>query len=350
MVIISDISKQAGVSVSTVSKVLNNNTKISPDTRDRVLKVVDEMGYVPDEAARKLRLGVRSRKRLTSNVGVIACGRHIFRNPYYTELLEALGEELVRRNYHMEFAYASWMLLANPTLFSKVIHSANIDGLILLNTSGADHTLYEKIEGRANAVISVAGEFVEGMDSVCVDHFRAGTDMVDYLAGLGHVRIGFVGDCNDMKGMYGGYREGLRKNSLDYDGTMAAGDSYGGSDFLSGMEKGGEYMKKVMTAGNKLPTAVIAAKDTMAIGAVNAVREKGLKVPEDISVTGFGDLDSARGFTPGITTVGFNEKETARLSVSRLLERVESPWLKPVSITVSHEIVRRESCLQNKKP
>lgn len=337
MITIKTVAKEAGVSKTTVSRVINKQDSISEETKKKVLEAIEKLGYIPNESARNLRLNKNKKDLKTYNIAcILFAGYSKFSHPYYSNILEGIDQEAVAHRYQ-PFIYTEDQLKSDLVLLGKVINPERFDGIIFL--SGGIQFLRE-IEKRLRPIVCISF-LLDGVDSIDVDKARAGYDAVKYLVGLGHRRIGFVGDHLDPtdSGRFKGYSKAIGDFGLEYDKSIIEGELHGYS-----VEQGFKYMNKILERAKPLPTAIFGASDLTAIGAMNAIKSKGLNIPDDISVIGFDDIDQAQHVFPSLTTLRVRKKELGSLAVKRLLERIEHPDLQPVKVILPAELVVRKSC------
>jgi DNA-binding LacI/PurR family transcriptional regulator len=335
---IRDVARKAGVSESTVSRVLSRSQTqiaISPETRERVLQVVEELDYRPNPVARALR-GKR-----TNVLGLIV--REID-DLFFAQLTDAIRDLVQANGYDLVLGYAK----SDPEealLLSEVLDLRRCDGLFLLGDlkeSPNDPTFLADI-GKGHPVISLgrgSRQLVHHSPSVSVDNLKGTYLGLQHLADLGHRRIAFVA----------GHRLGdLWERVEAYDRYMA--ERFGGrpqSWVQSGennYEGGREAMTRLLSLVSP-PTAVFAADDTMAIGALKAAWDMGYAVPRDLSVVGFDDIKIAQYLHPALTTIRQPIARMAHKAFSLLLSMVKGQTSPTGSehLVVDPELVVRDSC------
>ena len=337
-----DVSKSAGVSPKTVSRVINNENAISESTRQKVLRAIESLNYSPNASARRLKLGKRkgeeNGREKTFNLGVIVSAVYIYAEPYFSRILQGIEKETVENGYHLYFSYTFSLLSNNPGLFSKVIDSSNIDGVIFVNlVPWQQEEIIDRVKKEVDSVVCIDTMGIYGMDSIEIDKVKAGYDAVRYLYGKGHKRIGFVGRKLE-KGRYDGYMKGLGDLGLEHDeSVIEGGDCFG-------VEEGYRSMMKILERASPVPSAVFAASDQTAIGVMKAIRQKGLNVPADISVVGFDNINESEHTVPPLTTFNVDKEGLGRMGVRRLIERIQNPGIQPMKVVVPAGLVIRESC------
>ncbi|MFF3466639.1 LacI family DNA-binding transcriptional regulator [Streptomyces sp. NPDC002619] len=302
---IRDVADRAGVSKSLVSLVLRGSGQVRPEKREAVLRAVRELGYRPNAAARSL-----SEQR-TRTVGVLL---NDLRNPWYVDLLDGLNSLLYENGLHM--------LLADARLNRRIGHDLTgpfldlgVDGLVVVGTL-PDPGVLGTVAERIPVVVAGAREPVlPGVDVVAGDDEAGARLVTEHLIGLGHRRIGHIAG-------YGAVGE-LRRRS--FEATMRA---HGAEPLVepSDMTEEGGYRATVrLLSRPDRPTAVCAVNDIASVGALSAAEELGLRVPRDLSVTGYDNTSIARLRHVWLTTVDTAPLEVGRRAARCLLERFERP-------------------------
>lgn len=323
---IRDIARAAGVSVATVSKVLNDYKTVSRATREKVLALVSEMQFRPNEAARSL-VGRRS-----MTIGILLTAG--LSNPFFVHLLGGIDEALKERSYDLIYLA---QLSAHPEYnFVQHCRSRNVEGVLAfgfqLGELDADKLVASGIP-TLFIDLNLTGPRAGYISS---DNTEAVRGTVGYLAGLGHRRIAFVAG---LPGSYvgesrlAGYREGMEAAGLPISAELVAV-----GDFTQ--ETGYRGVQQLLELPER-PTAIICCSDKAAIGALQAAREAGVAVPDELSVVGFDDIDEARVVHPPLTTVRQDMPRLGRLAIE-LLDRLitEPSGSPPVVITPTELLVR----------
>lgn len=322
---IKDVSEAAGVSIKTVSRVLNNERYVRPATRDRVEQAMATLGFRPSAAARAL-AGGRSFQiaLMCSNPG-----------PYYLHgLLAGLrgpcAKEGVRLMVH---AYE----LDAPELGADVrtlLRQMSPDGVILTPPIADHEPVLDALERAGTPYVRISpGVQVDRSPAVAIDNEAAAREMTRALIRLGHKRIGFIVGHRAYavsNQRLAGYLDALREAGIALDLELV---QQGWFDFASG-EKAAERLLSL----DEPPTAIFAASDDMAAGVLACAHRRGLRVPDDLSIAGFDDTDLAQLLWPPLTTVRQPIKEMAERAAALLFDRAE-PGLR----LLPHEVVMRES-------
>jgi DNA-binding LacI/PurR family transcriptional regulator len=325
-----DVAAVAGVSVKTVSNVVNGYVHVRPETRARVERAIAELQYRPNLSARSLRQG---------RTGLIALAVPELDIPYFAELARHI---VAAAKVH------DWTVLIDQTngdpaherFVASGFRDHLIDGLIFspLALTGAD-----LIDGEVRTPMILLGERVYGTaaDHVVVDNVGAARTATEHLIGIGRRRVGAIGAQHTAEGVtarlrLAGYAEALRTAGLPYDEALVAeAPAWHRAD-------GAAAMHELLRSGEP-PDAVFCCNDTLALGAIRALLEAGLKVPEDVAVAGFDDIEDGRFSTPTLTTIAPDKAFLARTAVAALAERVTAAETPLREIAVPYELRRRES-------
>ncbi len=301
---IKDVASLAGVSISTVSRVLNNSCPVSEDKRQRVLEAASRLGYVPNPAARSL---------LLHKTGVIGVVIPYASGEFFSEFLSGVDQTAADREYFLLISISR----RNEADLLKAIRSLDkrVDGLVVWAPEMGPTEIIDLISG-STPVLLVNGH-ENHVESDCVDFDNHGgmTKVVDYLLDLGHRDIAFIAGppaAVDAKARLQAFRETLQKRSithrsdLEFSGRFTIEDGFQAAQRILEMER--------------RPTAIVASNDQSAFGALRALREAGVEVPRDVSVTGFDDVPSASFFSPPLTTARVPVRRMGEVVINTLLD------------------------------
>ena len=325
-----DVAERAGVSVKTVSNVVNGYLHVRPDTRARVEEAIAELNYRPNLSARNLRKG---------RTGVIALAVPELDIPYFAELA---------RHVVTAAAEHGWTVLIDQTgggpeqerKAASGIGDHMIDGLIFSPLALAA----DDLTGLDGMPMVLLGERVDHgpADHVVIDNVAAAREVTAHLIGLGRRRIAAIGSQRTPEGAsarlrLAGYTAALADAGIGYDEKLVApAPAWHRAD-------GAAAMRELLFTGVR-PDAVFCFNDTLALGALRALHEAGLRVPEDVAVAGFDDIEDGRFSIPTLTTVAPDKERIARLAVELLAGRLdgdrEAP---PRELTAPHRLAARES-------
>lgn len=326
-----DIGRMAGVSRSTVSRVVNHHPNVKEDVRTRVEEVIRRTGYSPNVAARSLVSG------RSGVVGLVIPSRvhALFEDPYFARLIQGISAASNEAGTTL-----SLFLFQNEAeesaLYPRVVTSGFLDGLIITATRMADPLLARIAVGEI-PIVMIGRPDVGGVSYVDVDNHGGGMAAARHLCDLGYERIGLVGaPTSTTAGVdrLNGFVEGLAVCGRALHPSLRAD-----GDFSE--ESGYEAMERILPLR---PDAVFAASDTMAIGALRSIRQAGLSVPEDIALVGFDGLPTSERATPPLTTIRQPVTQTGARAVQLLNDLVGGAVVGPVAEVMPVELVVRESC------
>ncbi|MBI3012778.1 MAG: LacI family DNA-binding transcriptional regulator [Elusimicrobia bacterium] len=325
---IKDVARIAKVSTATVSRVVNLSPLVDELTRERVQKVIEKLNYHPDPVARSL---IRGKSNLLTLI--VPPEPNFFSAYYFTQTLCGISEALTKQQYRL-------MIYQPDGYDSQQGYPASLagirtDGLFIIAPLMNDR-LVKSIESERQPVILINAHSPI-LDWIDLENVQVSTQVVDSLVGLGHRKIAFIGGIvgfNTVSRLEG-YRNGLEKHSIPYDEKYVV---YGDYSLKSGYESA----KKLISLKEK-PTAIFAANDEMAIGAIRAATESGLKVPGQISVFGFDDADIARMSEPSLSTVHQPFYEMGKRASEVLIARIENPEIPQNRVVLTGEMMLRKS-------
>ncbi|WP_322787770.1 LacI family DNA-binding transcriptional regulator [Hamadaea tsunoensis] len=332
-----DIAKHAGVSLATVSNVVNGYRPVGEATRERVQQAIDELGYTPNLSARHLRRG---------RTGVIALAIPELNNPYFAELAGFAIREARNLGYTLLIDYTDGDRDTELTL-AEGFREQIIDGIIL---SPVQITRGDILGRSSDLPLVLIGESVFDVphDHIAIDNLAASHAAVQHLVSLDRRRIAFVGAHEDVNRQpahlrLSGYREALATAGLPVDPSLVAtATQFGRADGLTAM--------RTLLALPEPPDAVFAYNDLIAIGAMRAITEAGLRIPEDVAVIGFDDVEEGRFSNPTLTTIAPDKEHIGRLAVRSLVDRVEGKAVDaPRDVASPFRLVTRESTLGRRR-
>lgn len=329
---IKDIAALANVGVSTVSRVLNNHPDVHDETRKKILEIIKEYNYVPNNSARILK------QSYTKNIGILVKG--VF-NPFFSEILKRVSVGIQEAGYTMILQYHNEQNDIGTLL--GFIKEKRLQGIICLGGNFIDLTDEDLEEVDVPVVFlsvdSVTQKNLKRCSSISIDNEQAAYRAVEYLIKKGHQKIGLIlGEKSDYgvsKARYKGYKRALDDYGLDTENTVMA---YGEYEYENAYKVG----KKMLEDDPEL-TAIFAISDIMAVGVAKASVDLGRKVGESLSVMGFDGMEIARYYEPSITTMKQPKDEMSRLSVELLLELLDKKR-ENIHIFLDVELVEGQSC------
>lgn len=341
-VTLADVAKKTGVSSKTVSRVLNGEPNVSQETLALVQAAIADLNYVPNSAARSLSSGKALALGLVIGWPV--------NSPYSSTLIEGTLEACNRQGYNLSL-YALEEALAKR--IGDAYRSRQVDGIILDTNVAEDEELIGLLDALKVPIVilhpyrrrpHVRASYIQ------IDNASAARAAVEYLIGLGHRCIGFVGHhLGHILDRYTGYTQALECAGLPIDPTWIASPdwptldkagiaAYSGMPFHVGFENA-----TALLTSHKDMTALFAATDEIAMGALSAVWAMGLKVPDDISIVGFDDIVYASMVAPTLTTIHQPIAETVSLAVKHLIDTIKKPDTPPIDVVMPTNLIVRKS-------
>jgi len=328
-----DIAKQAGVSRSTVSRVVNDRPNVSADVRKRVLEVIRSTGFHPNVAARTL---ASQRSRV---IGLVLphSVSFFFTDPYYAYLTRGIAQACNQYDYTLAF-----FLVSNKEddekIFARVSRNGLLDGVLVQAGHHGDQQIISRLaESKMPLVVAGRPFRCDNLSYIDIDNVTSAYNAVTHLIRLGHERIGTIaGPANSTVGLdrKEGYLRALTERGRNVDEALIIE-----GDFT---EAGGYYAMQRMQPAK--PDAIFAASDVMAIGAMRAAREAGLRIPDDIAFVGFDDLPVASLSDIQLTTVHQPVTQFGIRAVELLIDLIENGIRPGRHIILDTQLVIRESC------
>jgi LacI family transcriptional regulator len=327
-----DVAQVAGVSQTTVSYIVNQkDANIPEETRQRVLDAIKDLGYTPNRAARTLR---------TSKTHTIACIIPEITNPFFYPVVRGIQDVAEIHEYDLVI-YNSDSIQKKEHQLLRSIQKARVDGLIGMFVHITGQDLCPLLAQGIAITKSELGPVDYGdmpIDTIFVDNIAASAAAVSHLIEGGHRRIGMLGGASATPRDYRirGYSQGLAQHGIAYDDTLVVG-----GDFT--LESGYEKMQRLLELEVR-PTAVFASNDLMAIGAMQAIMDAGLSIPQDVAVMGFDNIPSAQLITPRLSTVEHFPQPLGERAAAMLFERMSGQAPKHGRSTeLPFELVLRET-------
>jgi LacI family transcriptional regulator len=318
VVSLKEVARKAKVAVSTASLALNNKSRVSPSTRRRVVEAATSLDYYPHSIARSLK------NRRTETVGFLMGG---FGGPVYAEMVQSVHDTLAKHGLDMVLCFAP--------AFGRLTRGRMLDGAVVLDAP-TPNRLLEQIAARGMPMVVMDREFrCPSLRSVLLDNQGGSRAMVGHLIARGLRDFTYVGgprDSYDSRRRRDGFLAALAQAGLEPITEVV-------TDFT---EQGGRDAVRGLLAGGARPRVLFCANDETAVGALQALAESGLAVPDDVAVTGFDDIELARYTTPRLTTVRVPRAEWGAAAAEALVESLAGRTT-PARRTIGVELVVRES-------
>jgi LacI family transcriptional regulator len=310
---IEEIAEIAQVSRSTVSRVLNNHPSVRPAVRDRVRQVMQEHNYAPQAAARSL----ASSRTDTLGLLIPRSAADTFSDPFISTMTQSLTEACNSMGYFLMLATVTADM--EPGFYNRILRGRHFDGIIMLSSDIDDPILPLLIKDQTPLVmIGSHPYFQNSLVSVDIENLEGAHQAVAHLIGLGHRRIAMIKGQMQMEGAIArrdGYKRALLEAGIPIDPTLMVDGYYT-------QERSYQATRSLLNLP-QCPTAVFAASDAMAIGALRAIQDAGLSVPEDVAVVGFDDLPTALYANPPLTTVHQPIAEVGASAVKLLINQIK---------------------------
>ena len=324
-----EIARLAGVSRSTVSRVVNDHPSVRPAVRERVQRIIAETGFQPNAAARSL----ASQRAYMVGLVIPRTVHTVFTDPYFPRLTQGVAQACNEHDYTLS------LFIENDDikLFPRLSRTGLMDGVVVQASSVDDGLIPKLLATGLPLVVAGRPSQAEGVSFVDVDNVKGSFSAVTHLVRLGHTAVATItGPLNTNVGAdrLAGYRRALQERGVPVDEALIAA-----GDFT---EQGGYYAMRRLLA--QRPTAVFAASDVMARGAIRAIAEAVLAVPRDVAVVGYDDLPPATMTSPLLTTVRQPIRRLGAKAVETLLDVIAFGAEPARRIIFDTELVIRESC------
>jgi len=325
-----DIARLSGVSRSTVSRVINSDVNVKEETRQKVLEVIQSFNFQPNLAARGLATG------RTNVIGVVipAGVSVIFTDPYFPQFIQGVSAACNTRNYSV------MLWLAEPEyerrMISRILHNGLVDGVVVAKTLMNDPIVNSLAESKMPFILIGRHPTME-VNCLDVDNLQAGRKATLHLLRLGYKRVATITGSQDQVVGHDRY-QGYLKALQDY-GQPVRSELVVEGDFTD--EGGYKAMSRLIP---QKPDAVFAASDMMAYGAMRALREANLRIPEDVAVVGFDDIPASSKTVPPLTTVRQPVSQMGSQAVDVLIDLIENGTKSTHQVIMDTELVVRESC------
>lgn len=329
MATIKDVAKMAGVSTTTVSHVINKTRFVAAETEQLVLQAIKELRYSPSAVARSLKVNT------TKSIGMIVTSSE---TPYFAEIIHAVEESCYRQGYSL-FLCNTQNDVEKIQNHLEMLSKKRVDGILVMCAEYTQNSL--DLLSNFNDLPMVVmdwGPSNQHTDLIKDNSFEGGYLATEYLIKNGHKKIGIIaGELTKTtaKTRYEGFLKAMQDFQLDVNPNWVMEGFFEPED-------GYECMNKIL-AQEELPTAVFCCNDVMALGAISAIGEKGLRVPEDISVIGYDNIHASRFYSPPLTTVHQSKSRLGVRALTLLFERITQPNNQQTIIEMHPELVVRKS-------
>lgn len=327
---IQDVAKAAGVSVATVSRVINNSQAVAGETREAVMSAIKRLNYQPNLLGRNLRRTETKRLLvLLPNIG----------NPFYARIVKGI-EDVAHKNGYNVMLCNTDSDAEREKLYLELLRSRLADGVIFMAPVMGREGLTDI--GRNFPVVQCC-EYTEGalVSHVSIDNHAAAYKLTKHLISAGHKKIGLISCKSSVVSTLqreSGFKKALADSGIEFREDFI---KYGDYSFNSGLRAANQFVS--MKDG---PTAIFAISDIMAIGALRAIRENNLRVPEDVAVAGFDNINFSSMCNPTLTTISQPKYDMGCISMELLLQQIRGELKEPKAILLEYEMIIRESTVK----
>lgn len=331
MATIKDVAREARVSTGTVSKVINGDLTVKEENYQRVMDTIKKLNYRPNLVARTLKT------QISKSIGLIIPD---ITNPYYPELARGV-EDIARGLGFTVFLCNADRNVSKEKEYLDALINKNVDGIILVKPQTELKDLCEFKKYSELVIVDAEEEFKKHFDVLDINDSLGSKMAMNLLLDYGHRKIAFISgllESESSRLRYSSYKKALSENNIELDERFVKQGDYG---WYSGYSATIELLEL-----ENRPTAIFASNDIMALGAIKALEERGIKVPAGMSIIGYDDISMASYSTPRLTTIRQPNYETGKVCAEMLIKRIENPHkenLPNISKTIDLEIVIRDT-------
>lgn len=328
-----DIAKMADVSIATVSRVMNDRPGVSEKARTKVMRVIEETDFRPNQIAKSLT------NQKTNVIGIVMPGV----NNYFSDRIDAINKVCKQRGYSLMITanYKDSNSTEEDIDNFNLLFEKRVDGIIYFPTNVMQEHKDVIRRIRKKIPIVITDKEVPDLKLPCViqDFIKPAKEVMTYLIHSGHKRIAFIhGLSYDLPNIERKkvYHEALEKAGIPYDDHLVEEGAYS-------VESGYYAMLNILDNTDEQPTAVFAGNDHMAIGAIKALKEKGYKLPGDVAVVGYDDIEFAKYMSPSLTTIRVNQYNMGKLAATMVIDLIEGHLKDYHKMTMDYEFILRDS-------
>ena len=328
-VTIKDVAREANVSIATVSRVINNQDKVKPETVQKIKAAMEKLNFHPNALGRNLR-------KMESRMILIILPS--ISNPFFSKIVDGMGEVAMNNGYNIMICPTKFQINAQKR-YMNLIATRQAEGAVFLACEPQDKEIVDLCE---HYPVLQCGDYNEKLNlpRISIDNKMAAYQVTKYLLDMGHKRIGFIGSVNNSVSSLQrleGYKEALRNAGVGIDETLIA---FADSDYS--YTSAGVVVRKMLDK-EKRPTAVFAISDIMAIAVMNAAKEMGFGIPDNLSIFGFDDIEMASMTEPKISSVNQSNYIMGKRAMRMLLDILENRELPERQVYVEHQLLIRGS-------
>ncbi len=335
----SDIARQLNISTTAVSLAINNKPGVSEDTRRQVIDICRDIGYeLP---------AVEKISQICGSIGLYIYKKHglvVSDTSFFSQVLEGIAMEAARRDIDLKYVYLSEKVNSREKM-RDMLQSTDSDGIIVLATEMDKEDL--KLLDYVNVPFVILDAYFEyaKMDTVLIDNIEATKKIVEYLLSCGHVKIGYLKSrirIKNFRERESGLKQTMQKHNIKYDTKY---------EFKIGSTPETAYQDffELLGQGRELPTAFFADNDIIAMGAMRALKDHNIRVPQDVSIVGFDGVPDSSVISPPLTTVRVRGRDLGNLAVSRLVDKIQNDSLIYVTSRLGTELIAGGSVCRPQK-
>lgn len=329
-VTINDVAEKAGVSAKTVSRVLNEEPFVKDSTRESVLKAIGELGYRPNSLARSLRM------QETKTIGLVVPNSA---NPFYADVAKGVEKVSFDEGYNIILCNSD-RNINKEIMYADLLAQKQTDGILFVGAWIGDQMDHIHQLHQTGMPMVIVDRLIRGLpiDSIVADNFLGGKIATEHLLSLGHRRIACIAGAPEAtpnaKRLLG-YKDALEQAGIPTNESLI----FRGDFQYSGGYQGGQALLSLAEP----PTAIFAANDLMAVGAIRAALDQGLSVPDDLSVVGFDDIQMSAFVNPSLTTISPHNQKMGEIAMRMLLDRIREKNLPVRHESLDVELIERQS-------
>jgi len=332
---INQVADEAGVSIQTVSRVINDRYDVSAETRQRVQEAITRLGYQPNAIAR----GLASRRSRT--LGIVA---YDFTDFFFTQVVTGAEQEARAQNYFFMLGSTNCGQGDEPK-YLRLLTERHVEGVLFARAGSHNDNQHLQNLQKTGVPVVTTGYYLPDASFTVIDinNTQGGSKAVDFLIQNGHRQIAMITGPEQIKSVYdrsNGYRQALERAGILYDPDLVVEGNW--------LHRSGyQAMNDLLAAGKKF-SAVFTQNDRMAIGAISALSQAGLHVPEDISIVGYDDVPEAEFASTPLTTVRQPMEEVGQIATRLLINHINNPDAAPTQILLDTELIIRSSVAPRK--
>lgn len=330
-----EIAKEAGVSISTVSRVINGNSPNAArqDVQNRIWEIAKKHNYIPNSSAQKLKKQNLNYSRTHSIACIYARTQDTKNDTFFTSLARSIEKEALKLDYVVKHSFTA-LDIQNPIIQEQLINQ-DIDGIVILGR--CDKAALEFMKKNFRKVIYTGLNPLDtDYDQVICDGYAIANDAMEYLLSLGHTKIAYIGEThNEIR--YNAYCDVLHKRNIKLNKMIA--------QCVSGASDSGYHGALQLLTNHPEITAIFCMNDLTALGVYKAIKELQYQIPRDISIISIDDVDLAQYMSPMLTTMHIPIDEMGKITIKVLIDRIQNGHKLPLRITLPYSLTQRESCL-----